>query len=88
MVKVLFFFAYNSFGQPYETAKALDSYIQNVKRLTGSDKVNLVPVSLGGSVATAYFDAYKERDDIHCMLNALRLQLVCFGRSTQTAVLF
>ena len=36
----LFFFAYNSFGQPYETAKALDSYIQNVKRLTGSDKVN------------------------------------------------
>ena len=61
----LFFFAYNSFGQPYETAKALDSYIQNVKLLTGSDKVNLVPVSLGGSVATAYFDAYKERDDIH-----------------------
>lgn len=61
----LFFFSYNSFGQPYETAKSLDSYIQNVKSLTGCEKVNIVPVSLGGSIATAYFDAYRHRDDIH-----------------------
>ncbi len=61
----LFFFAYNSFGQPYETAKELDSYIQNVKKITGHDKVNLVPVSLGGSVVTAYFDICKNKNDIH-----------------------
>lgn len=61
----LFFFAYNSFGQPYETAKELDSYIQNVKKITGHDKVNLVPVSLGGSIATAYFDICKNKNDIH-----------------------
>lgn len=61
----VFFFAYNSFGEPYETAKALNAYIQNVKKKTGHDKVNLVPVSLGGSIATAYFDAYGYKEDIH-----------------------
>ncbi len=60
----MFFFAYNSFGQPYETAKALNEYINNVKQKTGHDKVNLVPVSLGGSIATAYFDAYGNRGDV------------------------
>ena len=61
----LYFFAYNSFGQPYETAKRLNDYIQNVKKETGHDKVNLIPVSLGGSIATAYFDAYGENNDVN-----------------------
>lgn len=61
----LYFFAYNSFGQPYETAKRLDEYIQNVKKETGHDKVNLIPVSLGGSIATAYFDAYGSKNDVN-----------------------
>lgn len=61
----LYFFSYNSFGQPYETAKDLHNYIQNVKEQTGHDKVNIVPVSLGGSIATAYFDMYGDLDDIH-----------------------
>lgn len=60
----LYFFAYNSFGQPYETAEELDRYIQNVKAETGSDKVNLVPVSLGGALSTAYFDAYGYKNDV------------------------
>jgi hypothetical protein len=61
----LYFFAYHSFGQPYETAKRLDEYIQNVKKETGHDKVNLIPVSLGGSIATAYFDAYGSKNDVN-----------------------
>lgn len=60
----LYFFAYNSFGRPYETAADLDEFIQKVKRETGSDKVNLVPVSLGGALSTAYFDAYGYKNDI------------------------
>ena len=44
----LYFFAFNSFGEPYKTARALDAYIQQVKEETGSDRVNLVP-----GVATA-----------------------------------
>lgn len=60
----LYFFAYNSFGQPYETAEELDKFIQQVKEETGSDKVNLVPVSLGGALSTAYFDAYGYKNDV------------------------
>ncbi len=65
----MYFFAYYSFGQPYETAKALHNYIQMVKEQTGHDKVNLVPVSLGGSISVAYFDAYGDRGDIHRVMN-------------------
>lgn len=60
----LYFFAYNSFGRPYETAAELDEFIQRVKSETGSEKVNLVPVSLGGALSTAYFDAYGYKNDV------------------------
>lgn len=61
----LYFFAYNSFGEPYETAAELDEFVQQVKAETGSDKVNFVPVSMGGALATAYFDAYGKKNDVH-----------------------
>lgn len=64
-----YFFAYHSFGQPYETAKELHLFIQNVKEKTGHDKVNLIPVSLGGSISIAYFDAYGDRKDINRVMN-------------------
>ena len=64
----LYFFAFNSFGEPYKTARALDAFIQQVKEETGSDKVNLVPVSLGGALATAYFDAYGSKNDVKRVL--------------------
>ncbi len=60
----VYFFAYNSFGQPYETAKELDAFIQQIKAETGSDKVNLIPVSMGGALSTAYFDAYGAKHDV------------------------
>ncbi len=60
----LFFFAYNSFGDTYETAKELDSFIQLVKEKTGSDKINLVPVSLGGALSIAYFELFREKHDV------------------------
>ena len=64
----LYFFAFNSFGEPYKTARALDAFIQQVKEETGSEKVNLVPVSLGGALATAYFDAYGSKNDVKRVL--------------------
>ena len=64
----LYFFAFNSFGEPYKTARALDAFIQQVKEETGSDRVNLVPVSLGGALATAYFDAYGHKNDVKRVL--------------------
>lgn len=60
----LFFFAYNSFGDTYEIAEELSAYIDTVKEKTGSDKVNLVPVSLGGALSTAYFQLFRHKKDI------------------------
>ncbi len=65
----MYFFAYHSFGQPYETARDLHLFIQSVKEETGHDKVNLVPVSLGGSISIAYFDAYGDREDVYRVMN-------------------
>lgn len=64
----VYFFSYNSFGQPYETAKLLDEFIQQIKAETGSDKVNLIPVSMGGALSTAYFDAYGDKHDVKRVL--------------------
>lgn len=60
----LFFFSYNSFGDTYETAEHLSEFIDMVKAKTGSDKVNLVPVSLGGALSTAYFQLYAHKKDV------------------------
>lgn len=60
----MYFFAYNSFGEPYETAKDLNAFIQKIKKDRNCDKVNIVPVSLGGAVSLAYFDAYGKQNDI------------------------
>ena len=60
----LFFFSYNSFGDTYEIAKDLSDFIDMVKEKTGSDKVNIVPVSLGGALSTAYFQLFSHKKDI------------------------
>ncbi len=60
----LYFFAYNSFGDTYETAELLSDFIDRVKEKTGSDKVNLVPVSLGGALSTAYFQLFRHKKDV------------------------
>ena len=60
----LYFFSYNSFGEPYETAAMLNDFIQQIKKEHNCDKVNLVPVSMGGAVSIAYFDAYGHQNDI------------------------
>ena len=54
----IFFFSYNSFDKPYTVASQLHDYIAMVKEKTGSEKINLLPLSLGGAMATAYMDVY------------------------------
>ncbi|MEE1321402.1 MAG: hypothetical protein UHM85_07720 [Acutalibacteraceae bacterium] len=56
----LFFFGYDSLGDISETTKRLHKYVEFVCETTGSDKVNLCPISLGGSVAVSYLDMFKE----------------------------
>jgi len=56
----LYYFAFNSFGNNLETAAALYEMIQLVKRETGHHKVNLVPISLGGTIAVSLLHFYPQ----------------------------
>ncbi|HOU09377.1 MAG TPA: hypothetical protein PL044_00905 [Clostridiales bacterium] len=56
----LYFFAYNSFGNNIEIAEELYQMIQQVKRETGHDKVNIIPISLGSTVAVTLFELHPE----------------------------
>ena len=56
----LYYYAYNSFTNLHETIDGLYEFIQMVKEQTGHDKVNIVPISMGGSVANGLFDYYPE----------------------------
>ncbi|MBR3818736.1 MAG: hypothetical protein IKJ41_06255 [Clostridia bacterium] len=54
----VYFFTFNLVGDPMDSADELDEYIEMVKKQTGHDKVTLLPVSLGGTILTAYLDKY------------------------------
>lgn len=64
----IWLYTFNLVGDPMESAKGLDDYIQMVKQKTGKDKVILVDVSLGGTIFTAYVDEYGYKD-VHQVVN-------------------
>lgn len=55
----LYLYAFPLIGDPFESAKGLDEYIQFVKSEKGVDKVNIVTISLGGTILTAYLEMMK-----------------------------
>ena len=57
----LYVFNYVSTGNMIQTANDLYDYIQFVKADTGAKKVNLVPVSQGGSITNGLMKVYKEK---------------------------
>ncbi len=57
----LYVFNYVSTGNMIQTAKDLYDYIQFVKKDAGSEKVNIIPVSQGGSIANALMKYYDEQ---------------------------
>ena len=62
----MYFFTYNSFGNHLELVDELYEYIQMVKEQTGHDKVNLVPLSQGGTLTSGLIEYYPEiAEDIH-----------------------
>lgn len=60
-----YFFTYNSFGNTEKVIGELDDYISDVMKDRGVDKVNLVPVSLGGTISTAYLNRYADKNNIN-----------------------
>ena len=69
----LYFFTFPLISDPFISAAKLDSYIQMVKEQTGKDKVNIVTISLGGTILTAYLELYKNTNypDINKVLNVV-----------------
>ena len=66
----IYLFTFNLVGDPMKSAEELDAYIEMVKKQTGHDKVTLLPVSLGGTILTAYLDKYGH-DGIDQIVNAV-----------------
>ena len=58
----IYMFTFNLVGDPIQSAAELDEYIDMVKEQTGHDKVNLLPVSLGGTILTAYLNEFGHED--------------------------
>ncbi len=62
----LYFLSYNSFGNNHDIADELYELIQTAKRETGHDKVNLVAVSLGGTIANMLLECHPDVvDDLY-----------------------
>lgn len=57
----LYFFSYHSIGNMIDTVNELYELIQTAKKETGHDKVNLVPISQGGSVENALMQLYIDK---------------------------
>ena len=58
----LYVFSYASLDNMISIANNLYDFIQFVKEDSGYDKVNIVPISQGGSVANALMQIYNEKD--------------------------
>ena len=66
----LYFFSYLSTGNLIDTVEELYELIQTAKKETGHDKVNVAPISQGGSLFNALVQYYKDKglnieDDIN-----------------------
>lgn len=66
----VYFFTFNLVGDPMTSADELKEYVEMVKEQTGHDKVTFLPVSLGGTILTAYLEKYGH-DDLDQIVNAV-----------------
>lgn len=60
----LYFFAYDIFGRADENARLLREFIAMVKEQRQCEKVDLIPVSMGATVAEMYFELYGADQDV------------------------
>ena len=69
----LYLYAFPLIGDPLESARGLQDYIDYVKEQQGAEKVNIVTISLGGTIITAYMELYKDTGypDINRIVNVV-----------------
>ncbi len=70
---LLYLYAFPLIGDPLESARGLNDYIQFVKEQQGAEKVNIVTISLGGTILTSYMELYKDTGykDINRIVNVV-----------------
>ena len=62
----IYYFSYNSFGNHIDMVDELFNFIHLVKRQTGHDIINLVPISQGATISNGLFEYYPEiMDSLH-----------------------
>jgi len=62
----MYYYAYNSFGNALDMIDGLYDFIQMVKEQTGKDKVNIIPISMGGAIFNGLMELHPEvADDLH-----------------------
>lgn len=67
----LYFFSFFSFENMDKVVERLYELIQTVKEETGFDKVNLVPISQGGTLCNALLETYRDDDAAHDIFDDL-----------------
>lgn len=67
----LFFFSFSLFGDPMTSAQRLDKYIDTVLEKTGAKKVNLLPISLGGTIFTAFCEQFTNTNKVNTIVNVV-----------------
>ena len=56
----IYYYAYNSFGNALSMIDGLYEFIQLVKEQTGSKKVNIIPISMGGAIFNGVMELYPQ----------------------------
>lgn len=69
----LFLYTFDLFGDPMESAKGIDAFIDSVLKKTGAKKVNLASVSLGGTMLAAYAETGKNLSKVNKIVNMVSL---------------
>ncbi len=65
----VFFFAYDMFGDVYSVADELDRFVCHVKASANAEKVDILCISLGGTVLKAYLDAYSDKNEVEKVIS-------------------
>ena len=58
-------------GNPMESAEGIFDFIEMVKQQTGCEKVNLIQISMGGTMLTGYLDLVRERGGDYSDINKI-----------------
>ncbi len=64
----LYYYAFNPFGCAEDTVNSLRDFVVKVKERTGAEKVNLISISLGGTLVTQYLAEYGHCGDINKLI--------------------